>query len=186
MSRTLIISAAYVKQFSGVSASLDDELIRPVIDLAQHQHILPLLGGGLYDKVIADIDASTLAGDYATLVNTYVAPALVQWTLAEGLSDWTYRILGGAVGIRQSDNATQATNIEQLQDTARARARRYSLRCMDYVCREAAKFPEYGTEGAVNGLLLPTTMQDYTTGGLEIGTRRHHRELKRWQWDRRR
>lgn len=186
MARTLLISAEYVKQFSGVSASLDDALVRPVIELAQQQHILSMLGGGLYDKLVDEVTANTLAGAYLTLNDSYVAPALVQWTMVEGLMDWHYRVLGGSVGIRQSDNATSASNIEQLQDMTRRRAASYSVRCIDYICRNAASYPEYGAEGATSGLVLPNTEMSYRTGGLEIGRRRGYQELKRWQWDRKR
>jgi hypothetical protein len=186
MARVLLISAASVKQFSGVSSSLDDDLIRPVIDVAQTQHILPLLGGGLYDKLVTDV--SVWAGAYATLMNNYITPCLIQYTILEGVQDWHYRILGGAVGTRQSDNSSSASDseINRLQDSSRRRAQRYCLLAIDYICKNAASFPEYGAEGATSGLLIPLSSADYLTGGLEIGVRNRHKELKRWQYDRKR
>lgn len=186
--RTLLTSAANVKNYSRISASLDDAFIRPVIEVAQFQHILPLLGGGLYDKLIADVAGSSTSGAYLTLLDNYVVPCLVQWTLAEGLEDWHYRIEGGAVGTRQSDKMTAAAEpeINKLQDTARRRARSYAVYAINYICHNAASFPQYGAEGAVSGLVCPNTTSVYLTGGMEIGRRNKGYELKRWQYDRKR
>jgi len=186
MATKLLVSAGEVKQFSRVSASLDDNLVRPIIQLAQFTHILPLLGGGLYDKLLAD--HPTWAGVYSTLMETYVKPCLIQWALCEGIEDWHYRIEGGAVGTRQSDNMTPAADpdISRLQDTARRRAQKYAIYTINYLCKNASSFPEYGAEGAVSGLVCPAQTSDYTTGGLEIGRKNKQSELKRWQYDRRR
>lgn len=186
MARKLLVSAGEVKQFSRISASVDDDLIRPVIELAQFQHVLPLLGGGLYDKLISDHPA--WSGAYSTLMETYIKPALIQWTLVEGLEDWHYRIEGGAVGTRQSDSLIPASEpeISRLQDSARRRARKYALYCIEYICKNASSFPEYGSEGAVSGMVCPASTSDYLTGGLEIGRRNKQFELKRWQYDRKR
>jgi hypothetical protein len=186
MAIKLLVSAGEVKQLSRISASLDDALIRPVIQVAQFTHILPLLGGGLYDKLIAD--HPTWTGAYEALMDNYVQPCLIQWVLVEGLEDWHYRIEGGAVGTRQSDNMNPASEpeISRLQDSARRRAEKYAVQCIDYLCRNASSFPEYGASGAVSGLVCPATTQDYLTGGMEIGRRNKQSELKRWQYDRRR
>jgi len=105
MARALFISAEYVKAFSGVSASVDNELIKPVIETAQFMYILPVLGGGLYDKLVNDVTAGTVTGNYQTLLNVLIAPVLVQWTLREGYADWQYRIMGAHIGMRQRDNS---------------------------------------------------------------------------------
>jgi hypothetical protein len=73
-----------------------------------------------------------------------------------------------------------------LQAIAEERAKKYTIRLIDYICRNADQFPEYGTEGAISGMLVPTTQAQYMTGGIEIGTRNKQRELKRWQYDKKR
>jgi hypothetical protein len=186
MARALFISAEYVKAFSGVSASVDNELIKPVIETAQFMYILPVLGGGLYDKLVNDVTAGTVTGNYQTLLNVLIAPVLVQWTLREGYADWQYRIMGAHIGTRQSDNSEPAVNVAQLQSIAEERAKKYTIRLIDYICRNADQFPEYGTEGAISGMIVPTTQAQYMTGGMEIGTRNKQRELKRWQYDKKR
>ena len=180
----LLISADYVKQFSGMSTSVDNDLVRPIIDLAQRLHLLPILGGGLYDKLIAD--HPTWAGNYATLMTTYVQPCLLQWTLAEGVADWNTRIEGAAVGSRSSENMTANISVADVADRYRSRARNLSVYLIDHLCRDNNLYPEYGKEGATSGLIPPMTSHAYLTGGLTIGRRNRGFELKRWQYDRKR
>ena len=185
---TLMISVQAVKDRTRLASGLDPNIMRPTMSDAQRLHMLPILGGGLYDKIIADIDSSSLSGAYETLVQTYVWPALTNWILVEGLDDWHYRIEGAMVGVRNSDNMTAASEpeINRLKDRYRSRARIETIRLIDYICDNQSSFPEYGKEGAVSGNICPATQLDYQTPSLDYAVRTQYRELKRWRYDRKR
>ena len=80
---TLFISSTRLKKDTALGGSVDDNLIMPYILLAQDMYILPVLGTDLDAKIKADIQAGSLAGNYKTLVETYIQPALVQFSFAE-------------------------------------------------------------------------------------------------------
>ena len=50
--------------------------------MAQDRYILPVLGTDLNNVLITKIQGSSLAGDYLTLLQTYIQPALVQFAFA--------------------------------------------------------------------------------------------------------
>ena len=85
MQNTLLISEAKVKAFTDINNNLDPSLIKSTIREAQIIHITRLLGTKLYDKIIDDVDAGTLTGNYKSLVDDYVQDALLYWSYYESL-----------------------------------------------------------------------------------------------------
>ena len=51
----LLISAETLKQNTTISQSVDDNLIHPVIMLAQDKYILPVLGTDLFEKLKTEV-----------------------------------------------------------------------------------------------------------------------------------
>jgi hypothetical protein len=84
MSQALFVSANRLKRDTAIGGSVDDDLIRPYVYMAQQRWILPVLGTKLYDKLSADIDAGTVTGDYETLLNEYIIPSTVQYSFVNG------------------------------------------------------------------------------------------------------
>ena len=188
MAEVLMISAQTIKDRSALASALDVERIRPTIRKAQRRHLLKALGSGLYDKIISDIDGDSLAGVYETLVNTYISEALIQWTIMEGYDDWHYSVEGGSVQVRNSDNARAVgeEEINRLKGHARSDAIQETVRLIEYICKNASSFSEYGAEGAVTGNICPASVSDYQGGQIEYAHRTSRSRLKRWQYDRRR
>lgn len=77
MTSTFILSEAKFRQFTDVNDSLDTALIKNAIREAQDIHLQRIIGTKLYNKILSDIDASTLTGDYETLVNDYIQDFLL-------------------------------------------------------------------------------------------------------------
>ena len=80
---TLYISSTRIKKDTALGGSVDDNIIMPYILLAQDMFILPVLGTDLDAKLKAEIQAGSLSGAYKTLVETYIQPALVQFSFTE-------------------------------------------------------------------------------------------------------
>ncbi len=99
-----MIDEGYLKRRSIVDQNVDFTLMKPIILEQQRLKIYPVLGTDLYNRIIADIDASTLTGDYLTLVNTYIAPALKNWVLSEIPDFLTYKFRN--TGINKQSNET--------------------------------------------------------------------------------
>ena len=52
---TLLISADTLKRNTTISQSVDEDLIHPVILIAQDRYILPVLGTDLFEKLKTEI-----------------------------------------------------------------------------------------------------------------------------------
>ena len=77
MTSTFILSEAKFREFTDVNDSLDTALIKNAIREAQDIHLQRIIGTKLYNKILSDIDASSLTGDYETLVNDYIQDFLL-------------------------------------------------------------------------------------------------------------
>ena len=64
----LLISADTLKQNTTISQNVDENLIHPVIMVAQDQYIQPILGTDLFNYLKDNFD-TPLTGDYETLLN---------------------------------------------------------------------------------------------------------------------
>ena len=94
---TLFISATRLKKDTALGGSVDDNLIMPYILLAQDMNILPVLGTDLYEALKTKIQGSSLTGDYKTLMETYIQPALVQFSFAQLAPYLRLRFVNNAV-----------------------------------------------------------------------------------------
>jgi len=77
MTSTFILSEAKFREFTDVNDSLDTALIKNAIREAQDIHLQRIIGTKLYNKILSDIDSSSLTGDYQTLVDDYIQDFLL-------------------------------------------------------------------------------------------------------------
>ena len=85
MTDTLIISEAKLRQFTDINDNLDSRFITSAVIESQDIHIQRIIGTLLYNKIMSDIDSSSLSGNYKSLVDDYVQPALLYWSYYECL-----------------------------------------------------------------------------------------------------
>ena len=167
---TLYISSTRLKKDSALGGSVSDDLIMPYILLAQDMHILPILGTDLDTKLKSDIQGGTLTGDYKTLVETYLQPALVQYSFVSLVPYLRLRFVNNAVVVMgATDQSSSATydDLRPLLDTAENAAEFYRQRMIDYLTdKGTAAFPEYGSNNDA-GELSPTTNNYFAGINLE-------------------
>lgn len=77
MTSTFILSEAKFREFTDVNDNLDTALIKNGIREAQDIHLQRIIGTKLYKSILSKIDASTLTGDYQTLVDDYIQDFLL-------------------------------------------------------------------------------------------------------------
>jgi len=145
MSKILFISESFVKDNSVLDENIDVKIIRPTIYDAQRDYIKPILGTDLYDKVISDIAGSTLAGDYLTLVDDYIADCLLKWVIFEINIVGLYKYRNKSVSKQTSENSQPVdyTGQRYLMDSWKAKAETRSQDITDYLCANSDLFPEY-------------------------------------------
>ena len=175
---TLYISSTRIKKDTALGGSVDDNIIMPYILLAQDMFILPVLGTDLDNKLKSDIQGGSLSGDYKTLVETYIQPALVQFSFAELAPFLRLRFVNNSVVIQgDTDTGSSATyeDIKPLMNRAKDAAEFYRQRLIDYLRdKGTSAFPEYGSNDDA-GELSPTTRNYYAGLNLDINTPKSNR-----------
>jgi len=165
---TLFISATRLKKDTALGGSVDDNLIMPYILLAQDMNILPVLGTDLYEALKTKINAGSLTGDYKTLMETYIQPALVQFSFSQLAPYLRLRFVNNAVVVmgatEQSSSATY-DDIKPLMDTATDAAEFYRQRLIDYLRNNSSSFTEYTSNTGAD--LDPTTRNYYAGINLD-------------------
>ena len=161
---TLFISATRLKKDTALGGSVDDNLIMPYILLAHDMNILPVLWTDLYEAIKTKINAGTLTGDYKTLMETYIQPALVQFSFSQLAPYLRLRFVNNAVVVmgatEQSSSATY-DDIKPLMDTATDAAEFYRQRLIDYLRNNSSSFTEYTSN---TGSDLDPTTRNYYSG----------------------
>ena len=108
MATTLYISSSKLKRDTALGSTVDDNLLQPYIKIAQDRWILPALGTELENKISALIDADEVANPgneaYATLLNDYIQPCLVQLAFTE---------VAYVVRMKFANNSVIVSNSEQ-------------------------------------------------------------------------
>lgn len=144
--RILILSVENFKKITSVHDNTDEKLIRPEILSAQDVYIMPILGSKLYNKILDEIEGSSLAGKYKELVEDYIFDSLAWHAMAElpdSLSiQFTNKGLQNPSGGENSNNA-DAAQTSRIIDKYRNRAAFYCQRMKAFVLEFRTDFPEY-------------------------------------------
>ena len=145
---TYIILPSVVKERMSLHDNVDDKLIYPDIKAVQDLYIMPLLGSTLYNKILSDIAAGTLAGDYKDLMDNYLIMAICNYVMSELPEGLNYQFWNKGVSQKTVDNATQPSMSEMYSIVAKykSRAEHYVNRARMYLIEYGnEKFPEYVT-----------------------------------------
>ena len=135
--------------------------------MAQDRYILPILGTDLHNKLISDIQGSSLAGNYLTLLQTYIQPALVQFSYATVLPFLRLRMVNNAIVTMNSEQGSSVSHsdLKPLINAALDQGEFYRQRLIDYLTNTT--FTEY-TSNSDAGDLSPTTANYYAGLNLDV------------------
>jgi hypothetical protein len=144
--KALFINKTDLVKNTAISGSMDLDKLIHFIKIAQDIHVQTVLGTNLYDKLQDDIVANTLTGHYATLVETYIKPTLVQWSFMEFLPFAAYTVGSKGVFKKTSENGEnpEPSEIDKMKEATRDIANHYSMRLVDHLRHHAHdRYPEY-------------------------------------------
>ena len=166
MSKALFISREDLVRFTPISGNLDFDKVVQYIEIAQDIHIHEILGSTLYEKLQSDIIGASLSGNYLTLVNTYIKPALAQYAFLEFLPFSQYSVNNKGVFKHTSENATslERNEINTMIEATRDTATHYATRLVDHICAFPTNYPEYLTNNT--GDIHPTKKVNF--GGWQL------------------
>ena len=161
MAEAQLITRDDLVRFTSVNGNVDTDKFTQYIKIAQDIHIQNYLGTELLNKIKADIIASTLTGDYQSLVETYVKPMLIHWAMVEYLPFAAYTIANKGVYKHSSENAENVAKdeVDFLLEKERKIAQHYTQRFIDYMTFNQQLFPEYNDNS--NGDMYPDTNNNF-------------------------
>lgn len=153
------ISESYLKANTVIDTNVDMRLLNPTLRLVQEKYVLPILGTALYNKLKTDVQATSLAGNYKTLMDDYILPCLMWYVLYEAPVPLSYRLTNKDVVRKTSDNS-QAAPLNELQyamDKARDNAEYYAMKIYKYLNANPTLFTEYTSPGTASDTVYPTS-----------------------------
>ena len=161
MATALFISRDEIVKFTALNGNIDSDNFVQWIKLAQDIHIQGYLGTDLFNKINADIVANTLAGNYIMLVNVYIKPMLIHWSMVEFLPFAAYTIANKGVYKHGSENSSNVdkSEIDFLVEKERSIAQNYTRRFIDYMSFNNNLYPEYNTNS--NADVFPSKESDF-------------------------
>ena len=145
MSYALLITTQDIPKFTALNGNTDVDKFVQFALIAQDIHIQNYTGTNLLDKILADITAGTLAGDYLNLVNNHLKKMLIHFAMVEYLPFAAYTIANKGVYKHGTENGetVEKNEVDYLVEKERQIAQHYTDRFIDYMCNNSSLFPEY-------------------------------------------
>lgn len=145
MTTTFLISEAKVRQFTSLNNSVDTELVKNCIRTAQDYWLQNIIGTVLYNKLLSDVDADTLTGNYETLVLNYIQDFLLYAVYYESLEEIFLRPRNNGL-LRPNGGESSDPVDKDIYDMKRQSVRNkmeyYAQRLTNYILEEESYFPE--------------------------------------------
>ena len=150
MTTTLIISEEKLREFTDINDNLDSKLLMNAVREAQDIYLQRLTGTSLYERILADIDANTLSGEYKDLVDDFVQPFLIYASYWESLDAIYIRPRNN--GLLTPTGGENSVNVERNMYDAKRQSvnnkmQYYSDRLTNYLIQNEAEFPELNDNG---------------------------------------
>ncbi len=159
--RVLFVTTQYLKDNLPIDDNLDAEIIHPIIGRAQDRYILPILGSTLYNKLINEVSAGTITGQYKLLMDTYIQPCLKEFVFADSIPFINYKFTNKSIAKKSSDNSEPASEseVDKLQQPARDMGQFYAERLTRYLWANSFYFPEFTNPDPSSDTIVPQPTQ---------------------------
>lgn len=164
MQNIILLSEARLKAFTDLNDYVDPDLLKSAIREAQILYLTNVLGTRLYNKIMDDVEAGTLATDYKNLIDDYILDYLLYATYYVALEYiWLRPRNNGLLQPQGGDNSTSVDM--QIYDKKRRSVENkleyFGERLVTHLCFNTEKFPEYSQ--AVNDEIPADQKTQYGT-----------------------
>jgi hypothetical protein len=149
MAKALFITTEDIKRYSVISGSVDPDKLIFYVEIAQDTEIQNYLGTVLLEKLQALIIAGTVNDPanaaYKTLLETYVKPMTIYWSLVQLMSFIPYTIANGGVYKHTSESSETVSKdeVDYLAEKYRDIAQFYTNNFIDFMVYNQTTYPEY-------------------------------------------
>jgi hypothetical protein len=126
MSTTILLKSEDITKNTLMGGNIDRSTYIQDIKTCQNLKIKPFLGSDLYDKIVADYIADTLAGDYLTMFNDYIKEMIIHGSTELYLAHGAYKVTN--VGItKHSTDSSETVNKEEVDFLVQSSRKLYEL-----------------------------------------------------------
>lgn len=149
MTTTLLISEAKLREFTDLNNNVDSALLVNAIREAQDIELQRILGTILYNKILSDVDGSTISGDYKDLLDNWIQDFLLYSSYYISLEYIYLRPRNnGLVKPTGGENSIDAdlTLYDRKRQSVKNKKEFYGDRLVNHLLEDQALFPEY-TQG---------------------------------------
>jgi len=157
MAQTYFISSEYVKNNSVIDGNVDEKYIKIAIQRAQRNQLIYIIGSGIYNEIAGQIQAGTLTANNTTLLDDYIAPCLLAYTLVEVSPYMLYKLSNRNVGVKDAERVT-ATEFNRLDDIMKRFENDAELdanRLIKYILANQTLYPLYNNAGSSEDTINP-------------------------------
>lgn len=141
----LFIQPSEISETTILGGNVDIDKYQFTIEMVQISVIEPLLGTELYDKIVTEVTASTITGDYNTLYTEFVKPITKYQSTAEIIDNLSLMVNNAGIYKNQPEGAEIATKdeIQALSQKYSGVAQMYIQRFNKWICKNP--LTEYNT-----------------------------------------
>lgn len=155
MAQVILLTTAKLKANTPIQDNVDDSLLKPYIYKSQVTHIQQILGTDLYNKILSEVQASTITGNYKTLLDDYIQPALIEYAFYEVLPFISLKMTNKSIGRGNAEYLAEAdlADLKYLRQTVLDVAQFQGQRIIGYLKQYSSLFPEYTTNSGLDKII---------------------------------
>jgi hypothetical protein len=143
-----LITALEIITTCFTNKSTDTALLKTqLIEIAQEEHIRPILGQDLYDLIVAENETQVYTGLNATLHTTYIKPCLAFYVKFEALPDMNMNTTSKGIISNNSEFGSQVSSAQRAELSIKVRSHADTLRdkMIRYIEDNPTSFTLYST-----------------------------------------
>lgn len=165
MARAKFISEQKLKDDSYINGNIDNKILGPLILECQELHIMPIIGSGIYNELVTQINAGTVTVLNTTLLDDYIIPCLVRYIQYESPIYLNYKFTNANVSVKNTDESSPISTEESIRLMARLKdkAEWYAERITKYLITNHVSYPLYINPGSTVDTVHPSR-SNYTSG----------------------
>ena len=143
--RTLFLTPAYLIENTVINSNVEQKLLIKAIRTAEDKYIMPIIGSPLYSTLIDKINDATLSGAYKTLIDSYIIPCLLEYSLLEYIpfTSFKFRNTGVQKQTTPDSQAAELADLHYLKENVRDSAQFYGEKLIQHLRANTSLFPEY-------------------------------------------
>ena len=145
MTEVILISEDKIRQYSNINNNVDSKLLTNAIIVQQDINIQRLLGTKLYHRLLDDVKIDNVTGNYKILLDEWVQPALLWWSIYEILENiYTRPRNNGLLSPTGGENSKEVdySLYSRLRESAKQKAQYYSEMLARYLVAKQQLYPE--------------------------------------------